>query len=530
MGAFPEQEKLILAAFIAHSPSWKDIQDYFLGNAFPDGREEEVCKICETIAAQVRVFRGWLRSQKADDWLERARQVRAEEEKKVRLDDEEAEIRHRSRVSSLGIVMSTSESANIAANDDESKDNEESKGEDDVDNTETKEDNRHTNGTTLTKTKDDHAEEMENNFAYKAMPQTPRSFDELCMLIEDRCRLVLHFENKHDRNGQKEAGFSDVLYESKLAQSHKGVPSSLLRSSSFNESDNESDEDCNVSESQKDEDVVATSCQVITKYVQYGALAAPTLMRIMIKLRTARAQQRIEGLTYFKELLSSTSFSSMYIDCILPLREALGGLHKSHNERNKNSYVSLERPSNDITKGVENVYHYVNNIGGCPPGLLLQVHKCFQDLFKVLVGLLEDATSKGYSENSSFVQVLLDTLTLDYQPMDHKLLHSSGLIRCLHRCLSIYTVEKTAKAWYEKYDKNWQPAQQNSIISYLSDKISSVFDGAAKTERFTWNPWPPHVVRHALISGKLSIRELVCKIRETPPNLLDFHSGASIVS
>ena len=269
--------------------------------------------------------------------------------------------------------------------------------------------------------------------------------------------------------------------------------------------------------------MVATSCEVITKYVQYGALAAPTLMRIMIKLRTARAQQRIEGLTYFKELLSSTSFSSMYIDCILPLREALGGLHKSHNERNKNSYVSLERPSNDITSGVENVYHYVNNIGGCPPGLLLQVRKCFQDLFKVLVGLLEDATSKGYSENSSFVQVLLDTLTLDYQPMDHKLLHSSGLIRCLHRCLSISTVEKTAKAWYEKYNENWQPAQidENSITSYLSDKISSVFGGAAKTERFTWNPWPPHVVRHALISGKLSIRELVCKIRETPPNLLD---------
>ena len=74
--------------------------------------------------------------------MERARQVRAEEEKKVRLDDEEAEIRHRSRVSSLGIVIPTSESANIAANDDESKDNEESKGEDDVDNTETKEDNR----------------------------------------------------------------------------------------------------------------------------------------------------------------------------------------------------------------------------------------------------------------------------------------------------------------------------------------------------------------------------------------------------
>ena len=61
-----------------------------------------------------------------------------EEEKKVGLDDEEAEIRHRSRVSSLGIVMPTSESANIAANDDESKDNEESKGEDDVDNTETR--------------------------------------------------------------------------------------------------------------------------------------------------------------------------------------------------------------------------------------------------------------------------------------------------------------------------------------------------------------------------------------------------------
>ena len=37
--------------------------------------------------------------------MERARQVRAEEEKKVRLDDEEAEIRHRSRVSSLGIVI-----------------------------------------------------------------------------------------------------------------------------------------------------------------------------------------------------------------------------------------------------------------------------------------------------------------------------------------------------------------------------------------------------------------------------------------
>ena len=64
LGAFPEQEKLILAAFIAHSPSWKDIQEHFLGNAFPDGREEEVSKIYETIAAQVRIFRGWLRSQK----------------------------------------------------------------------------------------------------------------------------------------------------------------------------------------------------------------------------------------------------------------------------------------------------------------------------------------------------------------------------------------------------------------------------------------------------------------------------------
>ena len=77
---------------------------------------------------------------------------------------------------------------------------------------------------------------MKSNFAYKAMPQTPRSFGELCMLIEDRCKLVLHFENKHDRM-DKEQHFRMFLYESKLAQSHTGVPSSLLRSSSFNESD-----------------------------------------------------------------------------------------------------------------------------------------------------------------------------------------------------------------------------------------------------------------------------------------------------
>ena len=61
-----------------------------------------------------------------------------EEEKKVGLDDEEAEIGHRSRVSSLGAVMPTTESANLAASDDESKDNEESKGQDGVDNTETR--------------------------------------------------------------------------------------------------------------------------------------------------------------------------------------------------------------------------------------------------------------------------------------------------------------------------------------------------------------------------------------------------------
>ena len=160
--------------------------------------------------------------------MERARQVRVEEEKKVGLDDEEAEIRHRSRVSSLGAVMPTTESANLAASDDESNDNEESKGQDGIDNTETREDDRQTNATPLTKSKDDHAEEMKSNFAYKAMPQTPRSFGER-MLIEDRCKLVLHFENKHDRNGQKGAAFSDVLYESKLAQSHTGVPSSLLQ-------------------------------------------------------------------------------------------------------------------------------------------------------------------------------------------------------------------------------------------------------------------------------------------------------------
>ena len=65
----------------------------------------------------------------------------------------------------------------------------------------------------------------------------------------------------------------------------------------------------------------------------------------------------------------------------------------------------------------------MKNIEGCPPKLVQEVHEHFQALFKVLVELLEESTDDGYADNSSFVQVLLDTLTLDYQPIDHKLSH-----------------------------------------------------------------------------------------------------------
>ena len=88
-------------------------------------------------------------------------------------------------------------------------------------------------------------------------------------------------------------------------------------SSSFNESDIESDEDCNVSEFQKDEDVLLASCEVITKYVQYGYIGCSnTDANYDGSFEQPGAQQRIEGLTYFQELLSLTSFSSMYLDCI----------------------------------------------------------------------------------------------------------------------------------------------------------------------------------------------------------------------
>ena len=505
LGAFPKQERLVLAAFIVHSNAWKDIQAHLTGESMSDEKKKKVDGICGKIAAQIRVFRNWMRSQKSDDWLERARQVQAEEEMKVGIDHEEIEMRHRSRLSSLGTVMVNLRDLNVTDNDSESKgdDDGESKA-GDIDNIESKESEMPNNITSTTTTRQQHKEQNRNNTIFKAMTRTPKTFNELCTLVEERCSLVLRFENKSGGNNDRTGAFSNAMYESKLAQSHTGVPSALLRNNSFDESD---DDDFDVQLSETSEDRIKATCEAVAQYIKYGALASPSLIRLMIKLRTARIQQRIAGLTYFNNLLRVTSFPSIHLDCISALRQAMGGLLGKEAYGKDNLQNGYEKVIDDTAFAIKKVHHYMKNIEGCPPKLVQEVHEHFQALFKVLVELLEESTDDGYADNSSFVQVLLDTLTLDYQPIDHKLLHSSKLLSCLKNCLSLKHQNSVAKAWYEKYEDDWYPSQQQKRKNDINMK-------------FGWNPWPPHIVRRALTTGNLSIREVICKIRETPSNLL----------
>jgi hypothetical protein len=506
LGAFPKQEKLVLAAFIVHSNSWQEIKAAVDGDTMPNEKKLEVDNLCEKIAAQVRVFRSWLRSQKADDWLERARQVQAEEEMKVGFDDEELEMRHRSRLSSLGTVMDISNSLTRVHSDEESKLGDGESKSDEANGVETKQSDTVISPTLRIKTRQQQKEQNRNNNIFKAMPQTPKTFEELCNLIEERCVLLLSFENKSDNNTTTTSAFSSVLYESKLAQSHTGVPSALLRNNSFEESDEDEFEfEGELPVSGKDN--VKATCEAVAQYIQYGALASPSLIRLMLKLRTARIQQRISGLSYFYDLLNATSFPSIHLDCISALRQAMGGVRATDEYGNEKLEDQDEKLLNDTAFAVKNVYHYMKNVEGCPPDLVRDVNDCFQKLFKVLVELLEKSTNSGYAENSSFVQVLLDTLTLDYKPIDHRLLCSSKILKCLQKCLSLKHQDSVAKAWLEKYKGEWCPVDRRK-------------DNASVCRKFEWNPWPPHIVRRALSSGNLSIREVVCKIRETPPNLL----------
>ncbi len=498
LGAFPKQEKLVLAACIVHSNSWQEIKAAVDGNAMSHERKLEVDNLCEKIAAQIRVFRSWLRSQKADDWLERARQVQADEEMKVGVDDEELEMRHRSRLSSLGTVM------NRVHGDEESKLGDGESKTDEVNGIETKQSDTVISPRFPIKTRQQQKEQNRENSIFKAMPQTPKTFEELCNLIEERCILLLSFENQSNHDSGTTSAFSNVLYESKLAQSHTGVPNALLRNNSFEESDEDEFED-ELPGNKKDK--IQATCEAVAQYIQYGALASPSLIRLMLKLRTARIQQRISGLSYFNDLLKATALPSIHLDCISALRQAMGGVRATDEYGYEKLQDQNEKLLNDTAFAVKDVYHYMKNVEGCPPELVQDVNDCFQDLFKVLVELLEKSTDSGYAENSSFVQVLLDTLTLDYKPVDHKLLCSSKILKCLQNCLSLKHQDNVAKAWLEKYKGEWHPVSETKGNAFFFRKLE-------------WNPWPPHIVRRALSSGNLSIREVICKIRETPPNLL----------
>jgi hypothetical protein len=485
LGAFPKMERKYLAAILWQSGLWALLRDHLNGKVFEsDENSKDFKKNISEIAANVRIFRGWLRSQKSIDWSERS-QIIAEEENAPVFTDEKSESAFKQRRSSnLSGTWS-----NLSDIFDEG-----------IGAVETKEETR--SFSAERKLSGSHVAETvgSDNYSTRAMVRAPRSFEELCRHVEERCSFILSL-NSANFNDDLTPGLAGNLYANNVAQT-LGLANTSM--GVVSDEDIASDEQGKANEQKSP---LQIACLAVSNYAQHGAIAAPTLVRLLINIRTARVLQRVEGLNYFADLIGNINISSAVVDCLLPLRRSLAGVFRTDSQ---SVSADIATPSSQIeylSMTIKRKHHYMKNVDGCSTRAIGDLKKTFDFLFSLIVNVYKEQTNDGYSRNPALSQIVLDTLCLDYQSRDHKMLLSSGLLHHLRNTFSVVTRNRMSEAWFGRHSTSWNPEK-----SYSTKTAVELND---------WKPWPPHIVRQALQSGYLTIREVICKIRETPREYLN---------
>jgi hypothetical protein len=483
LGAFPVEERSVLAAILWQSGLWEHVQEVMNAKPVDPGKMDEFDDKISEIAANVRIFRTWMRSQKLLDWAERA-QVIMEEENQPVFVDQESMLRHKRRTSSmsdLGTGEGIIESKVLPSG----------------------------HGNDGASPKGNYATRrglVKENVTTRAMARIPRSFEELCGHIVERCHFILKINpaNYEGSVAQSVAGalFANALNSGSSSLSHPNAFDHAFdeRESMFGEPLRKPFEE----ESRNGLGPVKLACTAVIDYAKHGALASPSVLSLMIKTRVSRIIQRIDGLSFYQKLLNTVTISSVQVDCLAPLRHALAGVSRDRRNDRQNSNTPLTSEFEKLSVMVNCKHHYMNNVEGCPPSIMKKLSDSFWRLYSIIVEILVEQTNQGSPQSPMLVQLALDSLCLDYRPQDHEKLVSTCLLRHLHNVFSISSLNRTAYSWMQTCSSEWEPS----------------FEYEKRNESNAWDPWPPHVVRHALFSGTLSTREVICKIRETPSQYL----------
>jgi hypothetical protein len=514
-GVFPEMESRLAAVLLHHTGTWKDAQQR--------NKTEDIIKVWKA----VRTFRAWLRTEKRVDWQRKAEEHEQHREELVQI---------------AGLNFSVDKAADEEEAMRETKDSAESKrresmapgsgaarpgapgappgapsspgGAPGV------------SGAPGSDATSSSTPIVREQWTSQALATVPRSFDEMIVGLTERCQLLLDVSPGTWEVGDLSLrGNIDSIGGQEL-RAEQGRPETLLAESAMTDvgqwaalvavlrSQGKGDEgkgdDAYVQAALGEKGDVASgndmAVHACLQYVRLGLDANPALMRVLLVRRELRALYRAYGLHTMHNVLMSVNLLGAKEDALVHLRPAIARTSSDFASDDDQDVAIGESPvdsgSGGSNLGSSSPVHFLEGLGGCSRSVILEVEHAAHALFTTLGGFVQDlALEKSVAKiNVPFVEHVMWTFAIDFRPTDHGMLLASGIMETAQNLLSMDRISKDVCRTY----------------TTMSAWNVPIPDAAAPS----WEPWPPHIVRTAICSGRISKWELVLHMGQTPDFLI----------